>query len=73
MTDQAWRAKLHMLDACLAVLEGALEHGQTRIDGPLAGRLRRLLGEADLVPDHRLEGRRIDRVLDEIFELQRRH
>jgi hypothetical protein len=25
------------------------------------------------VPDHRLEGRRIDRVLDEIFELQRRH
>jgi hypothetical protein len=32
--------------------------------------LRKLLGYAGLIPDHRLEGRRVERVLDDIFALQ---
>ncbi len=38
----------------------------------MAYRLRHLLGAGGLIPDHRLEGRRIDRVLDDVFELQSR-
>jgi hypothetical protein len=64
------RHRLQVLDACLVILEDALERGQTRVDARLGGRLRDLLGHAGLVPDHRLEGRRVDRVLDDIFELQ---
>ena len=44
--------------------------GQTRIDGPLGATLRRDLEHAGVIADHRLEGRRIDRVLDDIFALQ---
>jgi hypothetical protein len=71
--DQARRLRLHALDRCLVVLEEALERGQARVDGPLGTRLRRLLGEAGLVPDHRLEGRRVERVLDDVFALQERY
>jgi len=66
------RSKLFALDRCLHLLEDALARGKTRIDAPLGARLRSLLGAADLVPDHRLEGRRTERVLDDIFELQAR-
>lgn len=44
--------------------------GQARIDGPLGESLRRHLESAGMVADHRLEGRRTDRVLNEIFMLQ---
>jgi len=44
--------------------------GRTRIDGPLGSTLRRYLERAGIVAEHRLEGRRIDRVLDDIFSLQ---
>jgi len=64
------RHRLQVLDACLVLLEDALERGQARVDAPLGSRLRNLLGLAGLIPDHRLEGRRVDRVLDDIFELQ---
>ncbi len=45
-------------------------HGQLRVDGPLGNTLRRYLDRAGVFADHRLEGRRIDRVLDDIFALQ---
>jgi hypothetical protein len=64
------RLRLLILDQCLVVLEEALERGQPRVDATLGLRLRKLLGRAGLIPDHRLEGRRVDRVLDDIFELQ---
>ena len=44
--------------------------GRLRIDGPLGSTLRQLLERAGVVAEHRLEGRRIDRVLDDIFTLQ---
>ena len=44
--------------------------GRLRVDGPLGTTLRRYLDHAGMIPDHRLEGRRIDRVLDDIFALQ---
>ena len=72
MRDQGERARMRALDLCLQLLEDALAEGKVRVDGPLGFRLRRLLGAAGLIPDHRLEGRRIDRVLDDIFALQAR-
>jgi len=66
------KARLQALDRCLHLLEEAQAAGQQRIDGRLGARLRRLLGRAGLVPDHRLEGRRTARVLDDIFALQER-
>ncbi|HLQ60885.1 MAG TPA: hypothetical protein VK131_03385 [Candidatus Acidoferrales bacterium] len=72
MAVVAAKARLKALDRCLHLLEEALAAGQERIDGSLGARLRRLLGRAGLVPDHRLEGRRTARVLDDIFELQER-
>ena len=66
------RARLRALDRCLELLETGLAEGQVRVDGTLAYRLRHLLGSAGLIPDHRLEGRRIDRVLDDVFTLQAR-
>ncbi len=66
------RTRMRALDRCLQLLEDALAEGRVRVDGPLAFRLRHLLGAGGLVPDHRLEGRRIDRVLDDIFTLQAR-
>jgi len=60
------------LDSCLQVLEDALAEGRVRVDGPLAYQLRNILGAGGLIPDHRLEGRRVERVLDDIFALQAR-
>ena len=64
--------RLLALDRCLLLLEEALAGGKVRVDAPLANRLRALLGAAGLIPDHRLEGRRTERVLDDIFALQAR-
>lgn len=58
------------LDRCLQLLEEAQVRGRTRVDGPLGTALRRYLERAGVIADHRLEGRRIDRVLDDIFRLQ---
>jgi hypothetical protein len=64
------RHRLQILDQCLVLLEEALESGQLRVDSALGLKLRKLLGLAGLVPGHRLEGRRVERVLDDIFALQ---
>lgn len=72
MTVPVERARLRALDRCLELLEDSLAEGKVRVDGPLGYRLRMLLGAGGLIPDHRLEGRRIDRVLDDIFALQAR-
>ena len=68
--NQPARLRMLALDRCLVLLEEALLKGQARVDAPLGSRLREMLGTAGLIPDHRLEGRRTDRVLDDIFELQ---
>jgi hypothetical protein len=70
--ESAERSRMHALDRCLLLLEDALAEGRVRVDGPMAFRLRHLLGDGGLIPDHRLEGRRIDRVLDDVFSLQAR-
>ena len=64
------RHRLLILDQCLVLLEESLERGQLRVDAALGLKLRKLLGLAGLIPDHRLEGRRVERVLDDIFALQ---
>jgi hypothetical protein len=64
------RSRQLALDSCLQLLEDAQVRGQARIDGPLGVSLRRHLEHAGVIADHRLEGRRIDRVLDDIFALQ---
>jgi hypothetical protein len=64
------RSRQIALDRCLQLLEVAQMQGQARIDGPLGSSLRRHLERAGVIADHRLEGRRIDRVLDDIFALQ---
>jgi hypothetical protein len=70
VTDPAIRARVRALDHCLQLLENALAQGQIRVDAKLGFRLRHLLGAAGLVPNHRLEGRKVERILDDIFELQ---
>lgn len=70
MSVPTYKSRLAALDGCLQVLEEALAAGKARVDAPLGFRLRHLLGEGGLIPDHRLEGRRVDRVLDDIFALQ---
>ena len=70
--ESAERSRMHALDRCLLLLEDALAEGKVRVDGPMAFRLRHQLGDGGLIPDHRLEGRRIDRVLDDVFTLQAR-
>lgn len=64
------KSRQRALDRCLQLLEEAQVRGQARIDGPLGISLRRHLERAGVIADHRLEGRRIDRVLDDIFALQ---
>jgi hypothetical protein len=64
------RSRQLALDRCLHVLEEAQMRGQARIDGPLGLSLRRHLESAGVIAEHRLEGRRVDRVLDDIFTLQ---
>ncbi len=70
MKEQAQRLRQQALDRCLQLLEEAQMHGHVRVDGPLGATLRQYLEHAGMIPDHRLEGRRIDRVLDDIFALQ---
>jgi hypothetical protein len=70
MNVRAHRSRQLALDRCLQLLEEAQIRGQSRIDGPLGGLLRRQLEQAGLLVEHRLEGRRVDRVLDDIFALQ---
>ncbi|HYM98034.1 MAG TPA: hypothetical protein VET26_12090 [Candidatus Sulfotelmatobacter sp.] len=64
------RSRQLALDRCLQLLEEAQMRGQARIDGPLGRLLRLHLERAGVVAEHRVEGRRIDRVLDDIFSLQ---
>ncbi|TMC98571.1 MAG: hypothetical protein E6I58_03185 [Chloroflexi bacterium] len=70
MTVREHRLRQLALDRCLQLLEEAQVGGKTRVDGPLGTSLRRHLERAGVIADHRLEGRRIDRVLDDIFALQ---
>ena len=70
MNVRAHRSKQLALDRCLHLLEEAQVRGQSRIDGPLGASLRHQLEHAGVIADHRLEGRRVDRVLDDIFALQ---
>ncbi|HKV88593.1 MAG TPA: hypothetical protein VJT78_11410 [Candidatus Dormibacteraeota bacterium] len=70
MNVRQHRTRQLALDRCLQLLEEAQMRGQVRIDGPLGATLRRHLERASVIADHRLEGRRIDRVLDDIFALQ---
>ncbi|MGH7911510.1 MAG: hypothetical protein ACREQM_16900 [Candidatus Dormibacteraceae bacterium] len=70
MIDSVSRIRLRSLDSCLQILEDALLAGRTRVDAGLGCQLRSFLGSADLIPDHRLEGRKVQRVLDDIFDLQ---
>lgn len=58
------------LDRCLQLLEEAQMQGRKRVDGPLGAALREYLQRAGVLAEHRLEGRRVDRVLDDIFTLQ---
>jgi len=64
------RHQLVVLDRCLQLVEDALFRGKLRVDAPLARDLTVTLGAASLVSGQRLEGRRLDRVLDDIFGLQ---
>lgn len=70
MNVRGHRSRQMALDRCLHLLENAQLRGKGRIDGPLGLALRRHLEHAGVIADHRLEGRRIDRVLDDIFALQ---
>jgi hypothetical protein len=70
MKVSANRSRQLALDRCLYLLEEAQMKGQARIDGPLGSSLRRHLDSAGVITEHRLEGRRVDRVLDDIFTLQ---
>jgi hypothetical protein len=72
MISNANRIQMRWLDACLQVLEDSLLSGRTRVDAGLGVQLRTFLGSAGLIPDHRLEGRKVQRVLDDIFDLQER-
>jgi hypothetical protein len=70
MSGREHRLRQLALDRCLEILEEAQIKGQTRVDGPLGTRLRKALEHSGVIAEHRLEGRRIDRVLDDIFALQ---
>ena len=70
MSGREHRLRQLALDRCLEILEEAQIHGQVRVDGPLGTRLRRALEHSGVIAEHRLEGRRIDRVLDDIFAMQ---
>lgn len=70
MNLPAHRSKQLALDRCLQLLEEAKVRGQIRVDGPLGISLRQHLERAGVIAEHRLEGRRIDRVLDDVFALQ---
>ena len=64
------RSRVHRLDRCLTLLEDAMAAGREHVDGELAADVEAALGDAGLLPGHRLEGRQVRRVLKEVFELQ---
>ena len=64
------RVRQRALDRCLQILEEAQVKGKARVDGRLGSALRWQLERAGIMAEHRLEGRRVDRVLDDIFTLQ---
>ena len=70
MNVRAHKSKQLALDRCLQLLEEAQVRGQSRVDGPLGVALRQYLERAGVIVEHRLEGRRIDRVLDDVFAMQ---
>ena len=70
MNGREHRLRQLALDRCLEILEEAQMRGQARVDGPLGAALRGQLERSGVIAEHRLEGRRIDRVLDDIFTLQ---
>ncbi len=70
MSGREHRLRQLALDRCLQILEEAQMHGQVRVDGRLGTALRWQLERAGVMAEHRLEGRRVDRVLDDIFALQ---
>ncbi|TME21170.1 MAG: hypothetical protein E6H95_08970 [Chloroflexi bacterium] len=70
MNVRAHKSKQLALDRCLQLLEEAQVRGQSRVDGPLGVALRQYLERAGVIVEHRLEGRRIDRVLDDVFGMQ---
>jgi hypothetical protein len=70
MSGREHRLRQLALDRCLQILEEAQMHGQVRVDGRLGRALRWQLERAGVMAEHRLEGRRVDRVLDDIFTLQ---
>lgn len=70
MSGREHRMRLLALDRCLQILEEAQMKGKARVDGPLGARLRLQLEHSGVMVEHRLEGRRVDRVLDDIFALQ---
>jgi hypothetical protein len=70
MSVRAHKLKQLALDRCLQLLEEAQVKGQSRVDGPLGAALRQYLERAGMIVEHRLEGRRIDRVLDDVFAMQ---
>ena len=70
MSVREHRLRQLAFDRCLHLLEEAQVRGQSRVDGPLGSSLRRDLERAGVIAEHRLEGRRIDRVLDDIFAMQ---
>ncbi len=70
MSGREHRMRQLALDRCLQILEEAQMHGKQRVDGPLGALLRRQLERSGVVVEHRLEGRRVDRVLDDIFAMQ---
>jgi hypothetical protein len=70
MSVRQHRSRQLALDRCLQLLEETQMRGKARVDGPVGRVLRRYLERAGVIAEHRLEGRRIDRVLDDIFALQ---
>ena len=70
MSGREHRLRQLALDRCLQILEEAQMHGKQRVDGELGPRLRSALEHSGVIVEHRLEGRRLDRVLDDIFTMQ---
>jgi len=58
-------AKIFLLGSHLDTVRDA-----GKFDGPLGVALRQYLERAGVIVEHRLEGRRIDRVLDDVFGMQ---
>jgi hypothetical protein len=70
--EPAARQRMRLLDECLNLVESAIEAGRTRVNGELAAQLGHLLERARTPPPSRLAGRLIERVLDDLFLIQKR-